>query len=382
MKVPVTLASFFLILLQIKSALAIQTNAPSPLKSSQLKIEVIARGFSHPWGIQFLPDGRILISERKGTLRIVTPLGNIGPPIEGVPNVVFKDQGGLLDLLLAKDFQNSKTLYYTYVPSNSKDEVFTAIGKGQLVLQKNNTGVLENTTEIFRQDPPLNTWHHFGSRLVWSRDGNLFVTLGDRLVGRSEAQNSRNMIGKVVFIKTDGSAAIKEPVHSDWDPRIWSMGHRNVQGAALHPENGELWTVEHGPQGGDELNKDERGKNYGWPTITYGREYSGEAIGEGTIKRGLEQPIYYWTPSIATSSLIFYTGNLFPEWKGNILVGALNGKKIARLILSKDQVIQEESLLTDFRQRIRSLIEGPDGALWILTDDPSEGQIIRISPSR
>lgn len=381
MKAQSTLFQVFFVALQIKSALAIQTNAPEPGKKSIIKVDVIARHLSHPWGIQFLPDGRLLISEREGNLRIVTPQGEVGPPIDGTPKVTAREQGGLLDLLLAQDFKNSQTLYLTYVPSNHEEEFFTAVGRGRLVLKKNNAGNLDSFTEIFCQFPPVKTWHHFGSRLVWSREGNLYVSLGDRLIARSQAQNPKNLIGKIVLIKTDGSAAFNQPAHPDWDPRVWSIGHRNVQGAALDPESGELWTLEHGPQGGDELNRTERGKNYGWPIITYGREYTGEPIGEGTKKSGLEQPIYYWTPSIATSSLIFYTGDLFPEWKGNIFVGALNGKKIARLILLKGQVIQEESLLTELHQRIRSIAQGPDGAIWVLLDDPIDGQLVRISPA-
>jgi glucose/arabinose dehydrogenase len=236
---------------------------------------------------------------------------------------------------------------------------------------------------IFRQQPAIaNSGNHFGSRLVWAPDGSLFITTGDRGSARGEVQKPDTFIGKVVNIAPDGTAARPEAAQAGWDAKIWSMGHRNIQGAALDPATGDLWTVEHGARGGDELNLARRGKNYGWPVISYSQEYAGGPIGESTQKAGLEQPIYYWIPSIATSGLAFYTGDLFPDWKGNIFVGGLAGAQLARLVVKDGAVVGEETLLTDFDQRIRDVRQGPDGALWLLTDDARDGRIVRLTPAK
>ena len=252
------------------------------------------------------------------------------------------------------------------------------MGRGRLLLSGDG-GRLEDVKIIFQQEPAYASTMHFGSRIVFDRGGNLFITTGDRYSARNEAQNPANHLGKVIRVTPDGGVPADNPKLAGWRPEIWSIGHRNVQGAALNPETGKLWTAEHGARGGDEVNIPEKGKNYGWPVITYGRDYSGVRIGEGTAKAGLEQPIYYWDPSPAPSGAAFYTGDLFPGWKGNFLVGALAGQALHRLVLEAEQVVAEEVLLKD-RARIRDVRQGPDGAVWLLTDDP-QGEVLRVAPA-
>jgi glucose/arabinose dehydrogenase len=360
---------------------AAQTDAPPPEAASRVKTETIAGGLSNPWALQFLPDGRLLVTERPGRLRIVTKDGKIGPAIAGVPDVFAKGQGGLLDVLLAKDFGASGgMIYFSYSEPRGEGAAATAVARARLQLDSAGGGKLEEVKTIFQQEPAIASSIHFGSRLAWAPDGTLFVTTGDRGNAREEVQKPKTFIGKVLNLKPDGSAGQTGSAHSGWDAKLWSIGHRNIQGAAVDPQTGQLWTVEHGARGGDELNLTERGKNYGWPVISYSNEYFGGPIGEGTSKTGLEQPVYYWVPSIATSGLAIYSGDLFPGWKGNIFVGGLKGAQLSRLVLKDGQVVAEETLLEDLDQRIRDVREGPDGALWVLTDDSRDGQIVRISP--
>ena len=360
---------------------AAQTDAPPPEGASRVKTETIAGGLSNPWALQFLPDGRLLVTERPGRLRIVTKDGKIGPAIAGVPDVFAKGQGGLLDVLLAKDFGASGgMIYFSYSEPRGEGAAATAVARARLQLDSAGGGKLEEVKTIFQQEPAIASSIHFGSRLAWAPDGTLFVTTGDRGNAREEVQKPKTFIGKVLNLKPDGSAGQTGSAHSGWDAKLWSIGHRNIQGAAVDPQTGQLWTVEHGARGGDELNLTERGKNYGWPVISYSNEYFGGPIGEGTSKTGLEQPVYYWVPSIATSGLAIYSGDLFPGWKGNIFVGGLKGAQLSRLVLEDGQVVAEETLLEDLDQRIRDVREGPDGALWVLTDDSRDGQIVRISP--
>ena len=362
---------------------AAQTDAPAPQAASRVKAETIVGGLANPWGLQFMPDGRMLVTERPGRLRIVTKDGAIGPAIPGVPEVFAKGQGGLLDVLLAKDFgATGGTIYLSYSEPRGEEAAATAVARARLELDGAGGGKLKDVKTIFQQERAIAaSSSHFGSRLAWAPDGTLFVTTGDRGKAREEAQNATSYIGKVVNLKPDGSAGQTESAQPGWDAKIWSVGHRNIQGAAVDPQTGQLWTVEHGARGGDELNLTERGKNYGWPVISYSNEYFGGPIGEGTAKTGLEQPVYYWVPSIATSGLAIYSGDLFPGWKGNIFVGGLKGAQLARLVLQDGQVVAEETLLEDLDQRIRDVREGPDGALWLLTDDVRDGQIVRISPN-
>jgi aldose sugar dehydrogenase len=360
-------------------ATAIITNAPAPAEPTSIKVESIAKGLEHPWGLQFLPDGRMLVTERPGRLRIVGKDGELSKPIAGVPKVAAVGQGGLLDVLLAPDFDKTGTIYFSYGEPRGWFENGTSVARAKLVTDGDG-GHLEDVKVIFQQQPAANSPHHFGSRLVWARDGTLFVTTGERNKLRKEAQNPANDIGKIIRINRDGSAPADNPRLPGWAPEVWSIGHRNVQGAALRPDTGKLYTVEHGAQGGDELNHPEKGKNYGWPIITYGIDYDGSKIGEGSEKPGMEPAVYYWKPSIATSGLAFYTGNLFPGWKGNAFVGGLAGQHIERLVLDGDKVVAAEKLLVDREKRIRDIRQGPDGALWVLTDE-DDGEILRITPA-
>lgn len=359
------------------NARAEQTNAPAA-KPTPITVETIAAGLEHPWGVAFLPDGRLLVTERTGHLRVVTREGTISEPIAGVPAVAAQGQGGLLDVALAPDFAESGIVFLSYAESRDGSKNGTSVARAKLVLDEAG-GRLSDLSVIFRQAPAWKSTYHFGSRLVFARDGSLFVTTGERNYGREEAQNPANHLGKVIRIMPDGAPAPDNPKLEGWDPKVWSIGHRNIQGATLDPVTGALWTVEHGARGGDELNHPEAGKNYGWPVITYGRDYSGAKIGEGTAKAGLEQPVYYWDPSIAVSGLTFYTGELFPDWKGNLFVGGLAGAELQRLVMLDGKVVAQEKLLGELGQRIRDVRQGPDGALWVLTDS-GNGKLLRLTP--
>jgi glucose/arabinose dehydrogenase len=362
-----------------RPAFAEQTNAPAPDRASKVKVETIAKGLKNPWGLQFLPDGRMLVTERPGRLRVVAKDGRLGEPIKGVPLVHAKGQGGLLDVALAPDYATSGTIYLSFAEPRDGHRVGTAVARAKLVLA-GDSGRLEDAKVIFQQQPGVASNHHFGSRIVINGDGTMFITTGDRGTMRDEAQNPAVHLGKVIRLKLDGGVPDDNPKFDGWAPEVWSYGHRNIQGAALDPASGKLFTVEHGARGGDELNHPEKGKNYGWPVITYGRDYTFLSIGEGTAKEGMEQPVYYWDPSIATSGLAFYTGELFPEWKGNAFVGGLAGQHVARLVLKDGKVVAHEKLLIDLDERIRDVRNGPDGALWVLTDDSNDGKLLRILP--
>lgn len=340
-----------------------------------LEIESVATGLQNPWGLAILPDGNFLVTEKTGTMRIVSASGKIGEPIAGLPKIEVKGQGGLLDVTLAPDFVSSNKIYFSYTEPGEGGNS-TAVSYGTL---KNNR--LENVTRVFSQKPKFNSGAHFGSRLVWRQDGTLFITLGDRYDRKDDAQTLDTHHGKVVRINADGSVPKDNPfIHTpNALPEIWSYGHRNMQGAALHPVTGELWTGEHGPQGGDEINLDLSGKNYGWPVITYGENYGGGKIGDGLIvKPGMLQPVHYWVPSIATAGFIFYTGDKFPEWKHNIILAALGGKTLVRLVTDGTRIIHEERLFSkEINQRIRSVAQAKDGTLYFVTDE-AKGSIYRI----
>ena len=363
------------------SANSAQTNAPEAPKTT-LKVEEIAKGLANPWGLQFLPDGRMLVSERPGRLLIISTDGKASPTVEGLPNVVNKGQGGLLDILLAPNFATSGLLYFSYAEPRGGFSNGTSVVRAKLILE-GESGRIEDGEVIFRQEPPARSFYHFGSRLVWDKSGALFVTTGERADLSEGAQDLGTHLGKVIRILPDGSAAGDNPyvTRDDVRPEVWSYGHRNVQGAAIDPATGQLWTTEHGPMGGDELNHPEAGKNYGWPVITYGIDYDGKPVGEGiTKKEGLEQPAYYWKPSIGTSGLAFYTGDLFKGWKGNLLAGGLAGMRLERLVLEGGQVTAVEHLLTGRHERIRDVRVGPDGAVYVLTDDDKDGKVLRLRP--
>lgn len=344
----------------------------------QVNATTVAEGLNFPWGLAFLPNGDALITEKSGSLRRVSPNGAISAPIKGVPDVVYKSQGGLLDVAIDPNFADTPWVYLSYAEADPAggDGNSTAVARGKL-----NGNALTDVTVIFRGAPKYKSGAHFGSRLVFSPQGHLFITLGDRYSAMDDAQTLDNHHGKVVRIWPDGSIPKDNPFVRDDGAldAIWSYGHRNVQGAAIHPETGALWTVEHGPKGGDEINIPEAGKNYGWPIATYGVDYDGSVISDQTHAEGTVQPHYYWVPSIATSNMIFYTGDMFPAWQGDALIAALKGAKVARLDLDGERVMHEESLFAELvQQRIRDIAQGPDGAIYLITDDRN-GRFIRIT---
>jgi glucose/arabinose dehydrogenase len=345
-----------------------------------LEIETVASGLVTPWSLAFLPDGRMLVTERPGRLRVVTRNGQLSPPVTGVPEVWATGQGGLHDVALDKDFARNGTLYLCYAERTGNGGR-TSVARGKL-----NDGErprLSDVKVIFRQEGPLSSGYHYGCRIAQGADGNLFVALGDHFSPRDEAQNLGNHIGKIVRITPDGAAPGDNPFvgRDGAKPEIWSYGHRNVQSLALHPTSGKLWEIEHGPRGGDEVNIAEKGKNYGWPVIGYGVDYSGAKIHEGTHRDGMEQPIKYWVPSIAPCGMAFYTADMFPKWRGSLFTGSINSVKgIVRLALDGEKVTGEERLLQNLNEQIRDVRQGPDGALWLLTDN-SAGRILRVTPA-
>jgi glucose/arabinose dehydrogenase len=343
-----------------------------------LEVETVASGLARPWSLAFMPDGRMLVTERPGPLRVVTRNGQLSPPVSGVPEVWASGQGGLLDVALDKDFAQSGTLYLCYAERVSGGGR-TAVARGKF-----NDGTqprLSDVKVIFRQEGPLSTGNHFGCRFAQGADGNLFLSLGDHFGPRDEAQNLGNHLGKLIRITPDGAAPPDNPFvgRAGAEPEIWSYGHRNPQALAFHPATGKLWMIDHGPRGGDEVNIVEKGKNYGWPVIGYGVDYSGAKIHVGTHREGMEQPIKYWVPSIAPSGMAFYTGELIPDWRGSLFTGSINRVKgLVRLTLDGEKVTGEERLLQNLNEEIRDVRQGPDGALWLLTDNP-EGRILRIT---
>jgi glucose/arabinose dehydrogenase len=356
-------------------AQAPRSPTPAPVNGA-LRVETVAKGLEHPWGLEFLPDGRMIVTERPGRLRLVDRDGRVSEPLAGVPKVFARGQGGLLDAALSPNFAKDRLVYLSY-SEPGEGGAGTSVARGQLA-----DGRLEKTEVIWRQTPKVNAPNHFGSRIVFRPDGTLFVTMGDRFTHREKVQDLSTTVGKVVRINPDGSAPRDNPFagRSGARPEIWSLGHRNAQAAALDPMTAELWTVEHGARGGDELNRVEAGKNYGWPVITYGVDYSGAKIGEGTAKPGMEQPVYYWDPVIAPSGMTFYTGDAFPDWKGSILIGSLNPGALVRLEMKSGRVVREERYLGDLGERIRDVRQAADGALYLLTDR-SNGRILRITPA-
>jgi glucose/arabinose dehydrogenase len=344
-------------------------------------VETVAEGLERPWGLAFLPDGRMLVTEKAGRMRIVLPDGKLSAPVTGLPKVDARGQGGLLDVAVAPDFTDTRMVYFTFAEAGEGGVNGTALGRGKLA---GNAPRLDDVEVIWRQTPKYRSTKHYGSRIVFAPDGMMFVTVGERSDAefRVKAQALDETLGKVVRLTRDGSPAAGNPF-GDKDgakPEIWSYGHRNIQGAAMNPADGKLWTVEHGPRGGDELNRPEAGKNYGWPVITYGKEYSGGDIGPSE-KAGMEQPVHYWTPSIGTSGLIFYAGDQYPAWKGSAFVGGMAIPTLARLELDGTKVTHEERLLENMGERIRDVRQGPDGMIYLLTDS-EEGRLLKLKPEK
>ncbi len=356
---------------------------PTPVRvtssAGPLLVETVAVGLENPWGLAFLPDGRMLVTERPGRLRIVSADGRLGAPLGGLPRLAARGQGGLLDVALDPAFRENRTIYLSYSEPRDNNGMATAVARG--VLNAADTALV-GTTVIFQQQPAGNTTRHFGSRIVFGRDGALFVTTGDRGNMEMSAQDPATHIGKVLRLRPDGSVPADNPFvgQTGRRPEIWSTGHRNAQGAALHPDTGALWTIEHGARGGDEINIVRKGLNYGWPVISYGVEYSGRKIGEGQAKAGLEQPIHYWDPSIAPSGAAFYTADRFRGWKGSLFTGGLISEMLVRMTLDGDRVVGEERLLKEVNERIRDVRQGPDGFLYLLTDN-ANGRILRLRPA-
>jgi aldose sugar dehydrogenase len=370
-----------------KPAVAGQTRAPERKSKTAFDVVPVAEGLQNPWGLTFLPGGRMLVTEKAGRLRIVSADGKLSEPVAGLPPVDARGQGGLLDVAIDPAFAGNQLIYWTYAEPTDGGMNNTAAARGRLV--EDDAPRVEGVQVIYHQAPSMVSTQHFGGRLVFARDGTLFITQGDRSIvdGRMQAQRMDVLIGKIVRINPDGTIPKDNPFvnQAGARPEIWSIGHRNVQAATLHPSTGDLWEVEHGTRGGDEINIARKGKDYGWPTIAYGIEYRGDPITGGiTAQQGMEQPLYYWDPVIAPSGMVFYTGALFPEWKGNLFIGGLGSTNLVRLVVDREKVVGEERLLTDLqpsRERIRDVRQGPEGAIYVITDSP-KGRILKLVPRK
>ncbi len=367
-------------------AFAGQTDAPERKLGVAFEVVTVADGLDTPWALAFLPNGKILVTERPGRLLVLGADGARSAPVAGLPAVAARGQGGLLDVALDPDFASNNLVYWSYAEPQEGGMNNTAVARGRFV--DGAAPRVENIQVIYHQVPPMNSQAHFGSRLVFGRDGTLFITQGDRSLtaGRMQSQNLDVLIGKIARVNRDGTIPADNPFvgRTNVRPEIWSIGHRNAQAAALHPTTGELWAIEHGTRGGDEINIVRKGKDYGWPTIAYGIEYRGGPITGGiTAKAGMEQPAYYWDPVIGPSGMAFYTGSLFPAWRGSLFVGGHATNDLVRLSLEGDRIVGEERLLRDLqpRPRVRDVRQGPDGALYILTDSTS-GKLLKLVPRR
>jgi glucose/arabinose dehydrogenase len=349
-------------------------------ESPAYRVHQVAEGLEHPWALAFLPDRRMLVTERPGRLRMIDEKGNVSAPLKGVPEVFAEGQGGLLDVLVDPNFDSNQTLYLCYAEEQD-GKAGTALASARWQETKGSIPSLQQVQVIFRQLPKVKGDNHWGCRLAVDKKRYLFITLGDRFNYSEQAQTLDNHMGKVIRIHTDGTVPEDNPFVNDKKalPEIWSYGHRNSQGAAIHPETGSLWMHEHGPRGGDEINITEPGKNYGWPEASYGSHYSFIPIPDEHKEKGFTEPAYYWTPSIAPSGMLFYSGKAFPEWKGNLFVGALAGMKLVRLELEGNKPVKEENLLQEKEERIRDVREGPEGFIYVLTDS-EEGRILRLEP--
>ena len=353
------------------------TDAVFPSSAGDLKVQTVASGLVYPWSLAFLPDGRMLVAERPGRLRIIAADGRLSPPLGNVPKVYAVSQAGLMDILLARDFAQSRTIFVCYAEA-AEGGGRIAVLRARLI--EDESPRLDDVTVIFRQKGPVSRGLNIGCRMVQAQDDNLFVTLGDHFGPKELAQKLDNHIGKIVRITPDGAAPADNPFIGNRGalPEIWAYGLRNAQGLAFNPADGKLWEQEHGPMGGDEINIIEKAQNYGWPRVSYGVNYDGTPVGSGKpTMEGVTDPIWHWTPSIAPSGIAFYTGNLIPGWKGSMLNGALKFELLSRLELKGNKILKEERLLQSMRERIRDVRQGPDGAVYLLTDNAS-GRILRI----
>lgn len=342
-------------------------------EKAQFTIQTITNKLENPWALAVLPEGRLLVTERPGRMRIVSTQGQLSAPLANLPRVFNDGQGGLLDVILDPDFASNKTIYFSYAEAEGK-KAGTTVAKAELTETS-----LQNVQIIFRQQPRVEGGNHFGSRLAIAPDGKLFIGLGVRFNYAEKAQTLDNHMGKVVRINTDASVPSDNPYTATTAnlPEIWSHGHRNIQGAAIHPQTGQLWVHEHGPKGGDEINIPQPGKNYGWPKASYGSHYSMLPIPDEHAGKGFEEPAHSWNPSIAPSGMMFYTGAMFPQWKNNLFVGALAGQHVARLEMAGKKVMHEERLLTTLDARIRDVRQATDGSIYLLTDEDN-GRILRL----
>jgi len=360
-----------------KPAFAGQTRISGVKTSTAYEGKILSKDLKNPWGIVVLPDGRLLITEKGGTMRIATTQGELSEPITGLPAVNSSAQGGLLGLSIDPEFSSNRMVYWSF-SENTGNGNLTAIAKGKLSSDEKK---IENATVIYRATPAYKGTLHYGGRILVDKSGNLVISTGERsdLETRPQAQYLNSSLGKVIRITKEGKAAAGNPFigKPDARPEIYSYGHRNVQGLAFNPATGDLWENEFGPRGGDELNLIQPGKNYGWPLITYGIEYSGEKVGPGNTKQdGLEQPVYYWDPVLSPSGMTFYSSDSIPEWKNNLFIAGLSSMHIARLVIRDNKVVGEERLLSGENQRFRDVTQGKDGALYAVTDG---GRLYRIA---
>jgi len=349
--------------------------------AGDLTVETVAAGLVHPWSLAFLPDGRMLVTERPGRIRIVTRDGKLSLPLADVPKVYASGQGGLFDVILDRNFANNRTIYFSYAEP-FEGGARTALARA--AIEGGDTPALSDVKVIYRQFGPPSRGNHFGGRIVQANDGNLFLTNGEHFTDRDKAQTLDNDLGKIVRLTPDGAAPNDNPFagKAGARPEIWSYGHRNPQGLAINPADGKLWEQEHGAMGGDEINIIAPGHNYGWPLVSYGVNYGGSPVGTGKQQMaGVDDPVWHWTPSIAPSGLTFYTGDLFKGWKGSLFNGALKFQLLSRLEISGGKVVREERLLQGLHERIRDVRQGPDGALYLLTDS-SGGRVLRVSPAK
>ncbi|PSJ47513.1 oxidoreductase [Zobellella endophytica] len=346
------------------------------LFAQDYRVDTLAEGLHHPWGLAELPDGDILVSERRGRLLRLTE-GGTHSEIRGLPDIAAAGQGGLLDLALHPDFADNRWLYFSY-SQPGRGGAGTAVARARLAGDR-----LEQLQVLFEQRPKTSGGAHFGSRLAFDPDGYLFITTGDRFHSRDQAQRLDSHLGKILRLHDDGRVPADNPFVGQAGalPEIWSYGHRNVQGAAIHPATGVLWAQEHGPRGGDEVNLIKKGANYGWPVVTFGEEYGGGRIGQGSRMAGMEDALWVWVPSIAPSGMMFYTGELFPRWRNQLFVGALAGRKLVRLELDGDRVVQEHHLLSELNSRIRAVVQAGDGGIHVLTDE-TDGKLLKLLPAQ